>query len=267
MPEALNILGVRVDAVDMDATIAIAADWIATRRPHYMCIRDIHGIMRARSDARLREAHRRAGLVTPDGMPVAWMAWALGHREANRVCGIDLLPALCAESVARGWKHFFYGGGPDVAERLATALTARYPGLQVAGTLSPPFRTLSPAEDQEMVDRINASGADILWIGLGTPKQELWMADHQGRIRVPVTVGVGGAFDINAGIIGRAPLWMQRGGLEWLYRLLAEPRRLWRRYLTTVPAFAALALLQVTGLRRFNFDDKDTPTPAQRPLG
>jgi N-acetylglucosaminyldiphosphoundecaprenol N-acetyl-beta-D-mannosaminyltransferase len=257
MLQAMNVLGVKVNAVNMESTMAIAGQWIRERTPGYICLRDIHGIMRCRDDAVLRQVHNRADLVAPDGMPLVWLARLLGVHDVGRVCGIDLLPALCARSVETGWRHFFCGGAPGVAERLAANLSRLNPGMVVAGTLSPPYRELSPAEDQGLVDAINAARPDIVWVGLGTPKQEHWMAQHVGRLTAPVMVGVGAAFDIHAGLIRRAPFWMQRAGLEWFFRLLVEPRRLWRRYLTSIPPFVALALLQLAGVRKYSFDDAE----------
>jgi N-acetylglucosaminyldiphosphoundecaprenol N-acetyl-beta-D-mannosaminyltransferase len=155
----------------------------------------------------------------------------------ERVYGPDLMLAVLALAAEREWSSFFYGGGPDVPELLAKRLTARFPGLRVAGTWSPPFRPLTPEEDQAVVERINRSRADLVWVGLSTPKQERWMAAHVGRVHAKALLGVGAAFDIHAGLLPQAPPWMQRSGLEWLYRLGREPTRLWRRYLGNNPRF------------------------------
>lgn len=167
------------------------------------------------------------------------MVWAgkFAGAELSRVYGPDLMLAACEAAVSRGWSSFFYGGRDGIPERLAERLGARYPGLRVAGTYSPPFGPVDEAADVEIVRRINESGADIVWIGLSTPKQERWMASHVGRLDAPVLIGVGAAFDIHAGTLAQAPPWMQRGGLEWLYRLYREPRRLWKRYLVNNPSF------------------------------
>jgi len=172
----------------------------------------------------------------------------------SRVYGPDLMLALCEESKEKGYRHFFYGGAEGVADELAASLTERYPGLQVAGTYSPPFRPLTEDEDQQVVDLINRSGADIVWVGLGTPKQDFWVADHVGRLEAPVLLAVGAAFDFHSGRKRQAPRWMQRAGLEWLFRLLTEPRRLWYRYLVLNPLFIALVTLQLLGLRRYTLD-------------
>ena len=166
----------------------------------------------------------------------------------------DLLLAACERSLTTGWKHYFFGGGPGVAELLAARLTEKFSGLVVAGFDTPPFRPLTPQEDQIAVERINRSGADIVWVGLSTPKQEFWMAEHLGKVKAPVMIGVGAAFDFHAGLKKQAPCWMQRSGLEWFFRLATEPRRLWKRYLINNPLFAFLVFLQLTGLKKFPID-------------
>ena len=251
VPATANILGVPVSVIDMDGALARIDAWIAARRPGYVCFRDVHGVMLARKDGDLRAAHEAAGMVAPDGMPLVWLSHMMGHRETGRVCGPDFMPALCARSLAPGYRHFFYGGAPGVADRRAENLAARFPGLGVAGTYSPPYRPLTADEDAEIIRMIDASGADIVWVGLSTPKQEKWMMAHAGRIAAPVLLGVGAAFDFHAGTVRRGPPWMQRAGLEWLYRLASEPRRLWWRYLVLAPAFLILAAGQMLGLKRY----------------
>ena len=198
--------------------------------------------MESQRDDELRRIHETAGLVTPDGMPLVWIAHLLGHSHVERVYGPDLLLACCERSILRGYRHFFYGGAPGVGECLAARLGARFPGLSVAGLFSPPFRPLSADEDGALVDCINAARPDIVWVGLSTPKQERWMAAHVGRLDAPVLIGVGAAFDFHAGVKRQAPRWMQRSGLEWSFRLAMEPRRRWRRYLRNNPAFPAAHL-------------------------
>ena len=237
-----NILGVAVSAINMDDAIERIDRWIEERTPNYICITGAHGVMESRKDFRLRDIHNQAGLVTPDGMPLVWMSRWLGAKRAERVYGPDLMRAVSARSPGRGYRHFYFGGAPGVADRLAMALVAANPGLRVVGTLCPPFRPLTPEEDAEMVARINVAGPDIVWVGLSTPKQEYWMASHIGRINAPVLIGVGAAFDFLAGTKRQAPTWMQHNGLEWLFRLCMEPRRLWRRYAYIVPGFFMLAV-------------------------
>jgi len=214
----------------------------------------VHTVMECQRDPALKRIHNRSGMTTPDGMPLVWLSRLHGHRHVSRVYGPDLLIAVCQESIRAGYRHFFYGGAEGVPEALAAALLRRFPGLVVAGTYSPPFRPLTPEEDEQIVAMINRARPDIVWVGLGAPKQEYWMAEHVGRLEAPVMVGVGAAFDFHSGRKKQAPRWMQRSGLEWLFRLLTEPRRLWRRYLINNPLFLWLVALQLLGLRRYPLD-------------
>jgi N-acetylglucosaminyldiphosphoundecaprenol N-acetyl-beta-D-mannosaminyltransferase len=232
-----DVLGVHVSAIDIPTATDEIGRWIEQREPHYVCVTGVHGVMESQADAELLAIHNRSGLTTPDGMPMVWAGkWA--GLPIQRVYGPDLMVALCERSVESGWTSFFYGGAEGVPERLAQRLTARFPGLGVAGTYSPPFRPLSPAEDIEIVERINAAAPDLVYVGLSTPKQERWMAAHVGLLDAPALLGVGAAFDIHAGTLRQAPRWIQRSGMEWLFRLGVEPRRLWRRYLSNNPRFA-----------------------------
>jgi len=239
--ERIDILGIEVSAINMSDAISTIEQWIEQRTPHYICIRDVHGLIVSRKDPRLRDIHNRAGLVTPDGMPIVWMSRWLGARRVERVYGPALMREISARSPACGYRHFYFGGAPGVATQLAAALTAANPGLNVVGTLCPPFRSLTPKEDAEIVAQINSAKPDIVWVGLSTPKQEYWMASHIHQINASVLIGVGAAFDFLAGTKKQAPAWMQRNGLEWLFRLCTEPRRLWRRYAYIVPRFLVLA--------------------------
>ena len=235
------MLGVFVSAIDLDGAVATIEAWIKEKASRYVCVTGVHGVMESRSDPLLRDIHNRAGLVTPDGMPLVWMGRRLGHPGMKRVYGPDLMRALTARASDHAHRHFYFGGAPGLAERLARTLQASYPGLNVVGTLSPPFRPLTPEEDAAVIDAINAARPDIVWVGLSTPKQEYWMASHVARLEPTVLIGVGAAFDFLAGTKRQAPAWMQRHGLEWLFRLCSEPRRLWRRYLRIVPGFLMLA--------------------------
>lgn len=239
----VDILGVRVSAIDMAMALAEIERWISVREQNYVCVTGVHGVMESQSDPELRDIHNRSGLTTPDGMPMVWAGRRAGATWMARVYGPDLMLAVCERAATQGWTSYFYGGKEGVAERLAGRLQARFPGLRVVGTESPPFRVLSQEEDTAVVDRINAAAPDLLWIGLSTPKQERWMAAHVGRIATPAILGVGAAFDIHAGTLRQAPVWVQRRGLEWLYRLYREPRRLWRRYVSIIPRFV-LAILR-----------------------
>lgn len=249
-----NILGVRVSMVNVDLVIAQLKEWIRKHDQTYVCVANVHTVTECQWNPDLRQVVNRAGMVTPDGMPLVWVSRWMGHKQTKRVYGPDLLLKVCEQSIEMGWKHFFYGGGEGVVELLVQNLASRFPGLQVAGIETPPFRKLSDVEDQVVVDRINQANPDIVWVGLGMPKQELWMGDHFGRIKAPVMIGVGAAFDFHAGLKPQAPKWMQQSGLEWLFRLLSEPRRLWKRYLINNPVFIILITLQLLGIKKYTIE-------------
>lgn len=238
MIERIDVLGVHVSAINIPMAVAEIERWIEAREPRYVCVTGVHGVMECQRDPELRAIHNRSGLTTPDGMPMVWAGRRAGATWMRRVYGPDLVLAVLEVAVARGWSSYFYGGKAGVPEQLVERLTARFPGLRIAGAWSPPFRDLTAAEDADLVDRINAAKPDLVWVGLSTPKQERWMAAHVGRLTAPALIGVGAAFDIHAGTLRQAPRWMQRSGLEWAYRLYREPRRLWRRYLSNNPRFA-----------------------------
>jgi N-acetylglucosaminyldiphosphoundecaprenol N-acetyl-beta-D-mannosaminyltransferase len=233
----VDVLGVGISAIDMGQAVAEITRWVEEQEPHYVCVTGVHGVMESRRDPELRRIHNASGLTTPDGMPMVWAGHRAGAAHMRRVYGPDLMLVICALAAERGWSSYFYGGGPGVPELLAERLVARFPGLRVVGTWSPPFRPLTPEEDRTVVERINRSRPDLVWVGLSTPKQERWMAAHTGRLSARALLGVGAAFDIVGGFLPQAPPWMQRSGLEWLYRLGREPKRLWRRYLRNNPRF------------------------------
>jgi N-acetylglucosaminyldiphosphoundecaprenol N-acetyl-beta-D-mannosaminyltransferase len=243
------ILGIAVSPVTLEGAVSTIEGWIERRTPNYVCVTGAHGVIESRDDPRLRAVHNAAGMVVPDGVPLVFMLKRLGFQAVSRVYGPDLMRRLTQVSAQKGYRQFYYGGGEGLADRLATTLRCKYPALQVAGTLSPPFRALTEEEDDAAIARINSSAPDIVWVGLSTPKQELWMASHLGRIKAPVLVGVGAAFDFLSGTKAQAPAWIQRSGLEWAYRLLQEPRRLWRRYARIVPLFLLLAVVQLVAGR------------------
>lgn len=244
---ATRILDIPVSLVGLESAVNAICGWIAARQAHYVCVRDVHGVMRAQDDNELLALHEGAGLVTPDGMPLVWLSRLRGHRGVSRACGADLVDELCRVSVKDGLRHYFYGGKPGVAGRMADVLAARYPGLQVAGTATPPFGAMTAEEDAAATAAIVAARADIVWVGLSTPTQEYWMRSHVGRIPGATLLGVGAAFDFHAGDVKRAPRWMQRAGLEWFHRLVSEPRRLWRRYLVLAPKFVVRVLREELG--------------------
>jgi N-acetylglucosaminyldiphosphoundecaprenol N-acetyl-beta-D-mannosaminyltransferase len=239
---ATRILGVPVSVVDMASAVAAIVGWTKAGVSNYVCVRDVHGVMLAQEDAEFLAIHEKAGLVTPDGMPLVWIARLREGKAVGRVCGADLVDALSSVSERQGLRHYFYGGKPGVAESMVAALQARYSGLNVVGTFSPPFGSLSKEADESITRDIVVARPNIVWVGLSTPKQELWMRDHVARIPGAALIGVGAAFDFHAGQIKRAPKWMQRSGAEWLHRLFSEPRRLWWRYLVLAPKFALRAI-------------------------
>jgi N-acetylglucosaminyldiphosphoundecaprenol N-acetyl-beta-D-mannosaminyltransferase len=232
----VDVLNVLISAVTMDRALAEIERWIEDRERHYVCVTGVHGVMESQRDPELRRIHNASGMTTPDGMPMVW-AGRIAGVEIARVYGPDLMLDLCRRAEVRGWSSYFYGGRPGIPDRLTARLRQRFPHLRVAGSFSPPFRTPTADEDEGVIEMINAAAPDIVWVGLSTPKQERWMAAHVDRLTAPVLIGVGAAFDIHAGALAQAPRWMQRSGLEWLYRLGREPRRLWRRYLLNNPAF------------------------------
>ena len=252
--ERVNILGVGISPLTRLQALAMIEEWIAKGERQYVCVSGIHGVMESQRDERLRAIHNAAGMVTTDGMPLVWVSWLKGFHHVERVYGPDLLLACCRRSEAMGYRHFFYGGGPGVPERLINRLLERFTGLQVVGGYSPPYRALTAAEDAEVVQWINAAEPDFVWVGLSTPKQERWMSEHRNLLTASVLIGVGAAFDFHSGLKRQAPRWMQDSGLEWIYRLWQEPRRLWRRYLRNNPLFVWHILLQGLGVRRYPID-------------
>ena len=245
----VDVLGVGVSAVDMTMALDEITRWIEIRDSQYVCVTGVHGVMEAQRDPELLEIHNASGLTTPDGMPMVWAGHWVGANWMSRVYGPDLMLSVLERAAERGWKSFLYGGNYGVPELVAARLVERMPTLKIVGTYSPPFRPPTQAEDAEIVARINASGADLVWVGLSTPKQERWMAAHVGRLDAPMLAGVGAAFDFHAGLVRQAPPWMQKRGLEWFYRLVKEPRRLWKRYLRNNPAFLVRILAQPPRLR------------------
>ncbi len=239
-PRQVALLDVPLAVVDYDATL----DWIdaavEAEAREYVCVAAVHTVMASREDPELREAVLGSSLTVPDGQPLVWALAALGHRLPDRVYGPELMDRACARAARSGQRFYLYGGRNQGAlAELARCLRLRHPGLKVVGGYAPPFRDLTDAEDEWVAADIARSGADVVWVGIGVPKQEKWMARMRPRLQAPVLVGVGAAFDFHAGLVAQAPAGMQRVGLEWLFRLTQEPRRLWRRYLRYNPRFVA----------------------------
>ena len=250
--ESFKVLGVRVDAVQIPGAVEQLKGWIDQREGcHYVAVTGMHGVMEALHDPNFRVVLNSADLVVPDGMPLVWLGRLNGHNLRRRVYGPEFMMAFCETTDGLGYRHFFYGGKPGVAERLAATLKARFSGLQIAGVCTPPFRALTPAEDEAIVRQIEEAAPDVIWVGLSTPKQEWWMRTHRDRLSVPVMLGVGAAFDFHTGQGRQAPLWMREHGFEWLFRLCMEPRRLWRRYIVYGSEFVCCVALERLGLRKF----------------
>jgi N-acetylglucosaminyldiphosphoundecaprenol N-acetyl-beta-D-mannosaminyltransferase len=248
LPERRTILGIGVDATSYEDATARVMEWARRGESRMVCLGVVASVMEARESARYRAALESADLVTADGMPLVWMLRGLGAKPANRVYGPDLTLAVLEAAQASGIAVGFYGSTEEVLTRLMENLRARFPRLEVAYREAPPFRALAAEEDESVVRAMQGSGARILFVGLGGAKQDLWMAEHRGRVAA-VMLGVGAAFDFLAGTKAQAPRWMQGAGLEWLFRLATEPRRLWRRYLRHNPRFAWLAMKQILGAR------------------
>lgn len=253
--ERVSLLGVGVDAVDMDAALAQMAEAIKQLDPGYIVLAPAHNVLAAYDDSRVNAAFAESLLTVPDGMGTVWFLRALGHKSAGRVYGPDLLQTACSAGLDAGWRHFFLGGSPLVNEELIARLSDQYPGLQVAGSAAPPFGAWSVDETRTIVTMINQAKADIVWVALGSPRQELWMAEQRDELNAPLLIGVGAAFDFLASAKAQAPRWLQRMGLEWLFRLLSEPRRLGRRY-AQYPRFVWLAAGQILGLKRYPLNEK-----------
>jgi N-acetylglucosaminyldiphosphoundecaprenol N-acetyl-beta-D-mannosaminyltransferase len=250
-PARVNVLGVGLSALNLDSATAAVAQAVRHKTKGYICVTGVHGVSEAQADPTFRHILNRAFLNTPDGMPMVWMGRLQGFRDMSRVYGPDLMLRVCALSETEGFTHFFYGGGPGVAEELQQRLQQRFPKLRVVGTYTPPFRPLTSAEEEELARRVRDLKPDLFWVGLSTPKQEKFMAQYAPKLDATLFFGVGAAFDFHAGRVRQAPRWMQRSGLEWLFRLGCEPRRLWKRYFKNNPLFVGRAFCQLSGLRKY----------------
>jgi N-acetylglucosaminyldiphosphoundecaprenol N-acetyl-beta-D-mannosaminyltransferase len=243
------ILGMKVSWTSYDHASDVALDWAKQRLSKYVCVATVNNVMESFDSKEFQSVMNRADMVTPDGMPLVWALRAFGRRDATRVYGPDLTPIVLEKAAAEGIPVGFYGGAPLALTRLLEHVRQRFPSLKITYSYSPPFRALSPSEDAAIVNQINVSGARLLFIGLNTPKQDFWMSAHKGRVNC-VMLGVGAAFDFLAGSKKQAPRWMMPLGLEWLFRLATEPRRLWKRYLKHNPRFVVLFLCELMRVKR-----------------
>ena len=258
---SFTVLDVRVDVVQIPDVIEIMRNWIAQRSScRYIAVTGMHGVTEAQHDAQFKKILNAASLVVPDGYPLLWLGRKRGLSHlTRRVYGPELMAAFCGQSAPQRYRHFFYGGAPGVAEDLASRFASLYPGLEVAGTFCPPFRPLTPEEDREAIAAIERSRADVVWVGLSTPKQERWMFSHCSRLQAPVLVGVGAAFDLHTKRIAQAPVWMREHGFEWLFRLMCEPVRLWRRYLIYGSEFVLRVAAESMGAKDARLADEKAP--------
>ena len=250
-PARVNVLGVGLSIINLDSAMAAVARALESRTKGYICVTGVHGVSEAQTDPVFRAILNHSFLNTPDGMPMVWMGRLQGFAGIGRVYGPDLMLRVCDYTRARGMSHFFYGGAPGVAGQLQVRLEARFPGLRVVGAVSPPFRPITKAETEDLAALVHRARPDVFWVGLSTPKQERFMAQHWRELDATLFFGVGAAFDFHAGLVRQAPRWMQRSGLEWAFRLGCEPRRLWKRYLKNNPRFILRALLQLSRLKKF----------------
>jgi N-acetylglucosaminyldiphosphoundecaprenol N-acetyl-beta-D-mannosaminyltransferase len=254
-PPKKSVVGVGVSTTSYSEVVQVCRQWILARTVqtagHYICVTSVHGIVAAAKSSALKAVLNRADITTPDGMPVVWALRSFGARQQTRVYGPDLMLALCRDAERFGHRIYLYGATEDTIAKLRRRLLELFPGLIICGSWAPPFVPLTAEEDELATRRILESGADIVFVGMSTPKQDYWMFEHAPRLPGTILVGVGAAFLFHAGMVPQAPYWMQRNGLEWFFRLCMEPARLWRRYVIETPVFLPLWALQRMGILKF----------------
>jgi N-acetylglucosaminyldiphosphoundecaprenol N-acetyl-beta-D-mannosaminyltransferase len=246
-----QVLGIGVDAIDMESALSRIEAILNGSRKGYVCVAGVHGIMEAQSRPRLAEAYASAEMIIPDGMPLVWVGRLQGHASMRRVTGPDLMLEIFRRKEFADVTHYLYGGVDGVVEELRDKLIAQFPWVKIVGTRTPPFRDITQVEQQALVAEIGELKPDIIWVGISCPKQELFMARYLPALNTKLMFGVGAAFDYHTGRIRDCSDWIKRAGLQWLHRLLQDPRRLWRRYLRNNPAFMWRITLQLAGLRRY----------------
>lgn len=232
----LPVLDAFINISDWRSILSEISSWATTRESRYICVCNVHSVVTAKRDFAFRDVINNADMALPDGMPIVWQMRRAGFKDQQRISGPDLMWKLCEQASERGLSFFLLGNTGKVLALLTQRLSMEFPELKIAGGYSPPFGTFSAQENEKITVMINSSGSNVVFVSLGCPKQEFWMADHRGKVNA-VMIGVGAAFDFIAGTVSRAPLWMQRSGLEWFYRLISEPKRLWKRYLITNTLF------------------------------
>jgi N-acetylglucosaminyldiphosphoundecaprenol N-acetyl-beta-D-mannosaminyltransferase len=252
----VNVLGVGVHAINMHSAAAILDSHIRTNTKGYVCLTGVHGIMEVQRNSSLRSIFAGALLVAPDGMPTVWMGHLQGFRAMQRVFGPDLMLEIMGRPEFRDCVHFFCGGGAGVADHLREEMMLRFPWVKIAGTFTPPFREMTSSEESDLSEKVHLLQPDIIWVGLSTPKQELFMARYLPMLDTKLMIGVGAAFLFHTGAIRDSPAWVKRAGLQWVHRLIQEPARLWKRYLVNNPLFMFFILLQFGGLKRYKLEPK-----------
>ena len=252
IPRRVNVLGVGSHSLNLQSAVKLMESAVVSRRRGYVCVTDVRAVIEAQDNPIYRKILNSSFLTVPDGRPAVWVGWTQGCDRMDQVAGPDLILQFCQLSSQKGYSQFFFGGAPGVAEQLRDALTQRYPGLKVVGTYTPPFRPLSGPEESDVCELLARLKPDVTWIGLGAPKQELFMAQHLKRFDTTLMVGVGAAFDMHTGRISDAPQWVKRAGFAWLHRFVQEPKRLWKRYLKSHPRFVWAITFQLLGLKKYN---------------
>lgn len=250
-PPRVNVLGVGISVLNLDSAVTTLAAARAAGQRGYVTVTGVHGVIESQDDPELRRIHNASLLSTPDGMPMVWMGRLRGFREMDRVYGPDLMERLMAWSQTSGATHYFFGGNTGVAEELKAKMEQRFPGVRIVGTHTPPFRPLTEDELNALGSEVARLQPDFFWVGLSTPKQERFMATYSKRLNARILIGVGAAFDFHAGRVVQAPRWIQRSGLEWLFRLTKDFKRLWPRYSRIVPRFLFQATGQLLGWRQY----------------
>ena len=247
-----HILGVKINVLTINILAEIINSWINNNHRDYIVLTGVHGIIEMQQNNELLQVNNNAGLVTPDGIPTVWYGKMLGYKNIEKVYAPDIMFKIFEQSVEYGYKHYLYGGKEGVAEKLSHILFEKYPGIEIVGTYCPPFRALTKYEKKEIKENINKSGAHIVWCGLGCPKQEKWMAEFRSKLKSPVLIGVGAGFDFLSGEKPLASEFVKNSGFEWLFRLLKDPKYLWKRYFKIVPLFIIYNVLELLGLYKNN---------------
>lgn len=251
-PTKVNVLGVGIDPLNWSSAIEGLRRKLQMRERGYVCFTNVHSVIEAQSDPTLKRTFAKASFTMPDGMPMVWMGWHDGHKDMRRVAGPDVMLELIAGEGFRHLRHFLYGGKPGIAEELRANLVAKFPWAQIVGTYTPPFVDLSPDQELDFVQQVNTLKPDIVWVGIGAPRQERFMERYIEQLDVTLMLGVGAAFDFHTGRINDCPQWVKDAGLQWFHRLVQDPKHLWRRHARTVPAFLALAVMQILRLRKYS---------------